>query len=350
MTPKSTRRKLLKAGLVGLGLGFRPVLAGTTARTAATKQDHNDGQAGQNTNAQRVTAVSTWNHGVPANAAGFEILAAGGPALDAVEAGVRVVEADPNSTTVGLGGFPDREGRVTLDACIMDGHGEAGAVAFLENILHPVSVARHVMEHTPHLMLVGEGAYEFAVARGFTKQDLLTPESRQAWLEWRAKQQSGDEQWPEINVENHDTIGMLALDAEGKLAGACTTSGTAFKMRGRVGDSPIIGAGLFVDKDVGAATATGLGELVIKTAGSHTVVEMMRQGRSPHAACLEALRRIAYKFPDAAEHAQVGFLAVSREGALGAAALQPGFTYAVQDSNGARLLEAATIADTGIAG
>lgn len=353
MTSTNTRRRLLKAGLLGLGLGFRPVIADATAETTTADPDHNGIQAGgQDAGTQEMTAVATWNHGVPANAAGFGILAAGGRALDAVEAGVRVVEADPTSTTVGLGGFPDREGRVTLDACIMDERGEAGAVAFLENILHPVSVARQVMEHTPHLMLVGEGAYEFAIAQGFPKQELLTPEARQAWIEWREKQQSGDgtDPWPEINIENHDTIGMLALDSAGNLAGACTTSGTAFKMRGRVGDSPIIGAGLFVDNDVGAATATGLGELVIKTAGSHAVVEMMRQGQSPQTACLAVLQRITDKYPDAAGRGQVGFLAMNRQGDVGAAALQPGFTYAVQQAKDVHLLEAASLATTGITG
>lgn len=340
--PGNPRRQILKAGLLGLGASFRPFAL------AAEERNRSDIGSGRGRQAD-YRSVATWNHGVPANAAAADLLASGGRALDAVEAGVRVVEADPDSRTVGLGGLPDAAGHVTLDACVMDERGEAGAVAFLEHILHPVSVARRVMERTPHLFLVGEGAYDFAIAEGFERQDLLTAEAREAWLEWRREREHGDTELPEINVENHDTIGMLALDTAGNLAGACTTSGTAFKQRGRVGDSPIIGAGLFVDNEVGAATATGFGELVIKTAGSHAVVETMRQGHSPEEACLAVLRRIAHKYPEGAR-SQVGFLAMSRHGEIGAAALQPGFTYAVQDRREARLRDAVALADAAARG
>src|SRR5699024_2819231 len=186
--------------------------------------------------------ISTWDHGIPANEAAWKVLSEGGSALDAVEAGVRIPEGDPNVQSVGYGGFPDREGHVTLDACIMDYNDRCGSVAFLEHIKHPISVARKVKEETPHIMLVGEGALQFAVDQGFEKEDLLTPESRKAWQEWLEE----SEYKPVINIENHDTIGMLAIDEQGRLSGACTTSGTAFKLHGRVGDSPIIGAGLFV--------------------------------------------------------------------------------------------------------
>jgi N4-(beta-N-acetylglucosaminyl)-L-asparaginase len=279
--------------------------------------------------------LSTWNFGLQANEAAWKVLSANGRALDAVEAAAHVPEADPNNTTVGLGGAPDREGKVTLDACIMDENGNAGSVAFLENIVHPISVARKVMEKTPHVMLVGEGALKFALANGFKKENLLTANSKKAYLDWKKKQ----EYKPVANVENHDTIGVIALDASGNLSGACTTSGMAYKMRGRVGDSPIIGAGLFVDNEVGAATSTGVGEEVIKVVGSHLVVELMRQGLSPQDACKEAVTRIAKKNPAKAKTIQVGFMALNKNGEFGAFCLLPGFNYAVHDASGNRLID-----------
>ncbi|PJJ76500.1 asparaginase [Thermoflavifilum aggregans] len=284
--------------------------------------------------------VSTWDFGIQANEAAWEILKNGGRALDAVEAGVRVPEADPNIQTIGLGGLPDRDGHVTLDACIMDEHGNAGAVACLEHIVHAISVARKVMEKTPHVMLVGEGALQFALSQGFQKQNLLTPASEKAWKEWLKT----SDYHPVINIENqlaphpasrpgdqfnHDTIGMLAIDQQGNLSGACTTSGLAFKMHGRVGDSPIIGAGLFVDNEIGAATATGVGEANMRICGTHTVVELMRQGHEPEEACYLALERLVKKQPDYARSIQLAFLAVNKDGVVGAFALQKGFRYAV---------------------
>lgn len=269
--------------------------------------------------------ISTWNFGVGANAEAWKILSANGRALDAVEKGVQVPEADPNESSVGLGGLPDRDGRVTLDACIMDEFANCGAVACLEYIVHPISVARKVMELTPHVMLVGEGALQFALANGFTKENLLTPSSEKAWREWLKKA----EYKPIVNIENHDTIGMLALDANQNLSGACTTSGMAYKMHGRLGDSPIIGAGLYVDNEIGAATSSGLGEEVIRIVGSHLVVELMRQGNSPQRACELAVKRIVKKQPEKSKEIQVGFLAVNKNGEYGAYALQKGFTYAL---------------------
>jgi L-asparaginase/N4-(beta-N-acetylglucosaminyl)-L-asparaginase len=268
--------------------------------------------------------ISTWDHGVPANAAAWAVLRKNGKALDAVEAGVKVTEADPKVNSVGYGGLPDRDGRVTLDACIMDERGNCGAVAGLEHILHPISVARRVMEDTPHVMLVGEGALQFALSKGFKKQNLLTPAAEKAWKEWLKTAKYA----PKINAENHDTIGMVALDAAGNLSGACTTSGLAYKMHGRVGDSPIIGAGLYVDNEVGAATATGLGEAVMRTVGSFLVVELMRQGKTPKEACRLAIERITRKFPTYRD-IQIGFVALNKAGEYGAFALQPGFNYAV---------------------
>ena len=339
------RRQFLKASVLGasasmlawggklaagpLNRSGKPV-AGLAPRTPATAT---------------VRVVSTWDFGVAANRAAWSILGKGGHALDAVETGVQVPESDLKNHSVGKGGYPDRDGHVTLDASIMDADGSCGAVAALEHIEHPISVARRVMERTPHVLLVGEGALQFALEQGFKKQDLLTPEAEQAWHEWlkTAKYQ------PSINSEvhdygkggstgmpgganNHDTIGMLALDAHGKLAGACTTSGMAWKMRGRVGDSPIIGAGLYVDGEVGGATSTGVGEEVIRNAGSFLVVELMRQGRSPHEACKEAVMRIVKKRPEASRTLQVGFLAMNRDGEVGAYAIQHGFSYAVCDA------------------
>jgi N4-(beta-N-acetylglucosaminyl)-L-asparaginase len=277
--------------------------------------------------------LSTWNFGLQANEAAWKILNASGRALDAVEAGAKVPEGDPKETSVGLGGLPDRDGHVTLDACIMDEKGNCGSVAFLENIVHPISVARLVMEKTPHVMLVGEGALQFAIANGFEKQDLLTEESENAWKEWTKK----SEYKPVVNIENHDTIGIIALDASGNLSGACTTSGMAYKLHGRVGDSPIIGAGLYVDNEVGAATSTGVGEEVIKIVGCHLVVELMRQGRSPEAACKEAVERIVKRNPAKAKEVQVGFLALNKNGEYGAYCLQKGFTFAVHDKAGNNL-------------
>ncbi len=281
-------------------------------------------------NSVKPVVISTWNHGVPANEEAWKVLETGGNALDAVELGVRTAEANPDIQTVGLGGFPDREGNVTLDACIMDHNSNCGAVSFLQHIKHPISVARKVMENTPHIMLTGEGALQFALEQGFEKENLLTPASKKAYEEWL---QTSNYK-PTINIENHDTISMLALDEDGNLSGACTTSGAAWKMHGRVGDSPIIGAGLFLDNEVGAAAATGLGEAIIRTAGSAMVVELMRQGKSPYEACKEVVERIykVHKNHSDLEYLQVGFIALSKNGEYGSYCLRPGFNYAVKNS------------------
>jgi N4-(beta-N-acetylglucosaminyl)-L-asparaginase len=290
----------------------------------------------------RPLVISTWAEGIDANKAAWAILSKQGRALDAVEAGVRVTEASQNCC-VGLGANPDRDGIVTLDACIMDEKGNCGSVGAIERIKHPISVARKVMERTPHVMLVGQGAQDFAVAEGFPLEpQQLSPEAEKAYKEWLKK----SEYKPKVNIENtghgpfaptqmesgelnHDTIGMIALDAAGNLSGSCTTSGMAFKMRGRLGDSPIIGAGLFVDNEVGAATATGLGEEVIKICGTHLVVELMRQGYSPEAACKKAVERIVKKDPVIAKDNQVGFIAINKKGEYGGYCLQKGFNFAV---------------------
>lgn len=291
--------------------------------------------------------ISTWEPNVKANLAAWEILSKGGTALDAVVAGVQVPEADPDDQSVGYGGLPDRDGRVTLDSCVMNEKGQCGSVMGIEHIMHPVLVARMVMEKTPHVQIVGEGALELALANGLKKENLLTAKSKAAWKEWK-KLGLYDSMTSVNNLEetiqekrkkasgpmiNHDTIGMVAIDASGNASGACTTSGLAYKMRGRVGDSPIIGAGLFVDNEVGAATATGVGEEVIKICGSHTIIEMMRQGKSPEEACKEAIRRVIKNVGENALEKQVGFLAVNMQGQFGGYSVAPGFTYAVNSVN-----------------
>jgi N4-(beta-N-acetylglucosaminyl)-L-asparaginase len=278
--------------------------------------------------------LSTWDFGLKANEEAWKILSQNGTALDAVENGVKLVEADPNERSVGYGGRPDRDGFVTLDACIMDQEQNIGSVACLQHIMHPISVARAVMEKTPHVMLVGDGALKFALSQGFKKENLLTPESEKEWKEWLKTSNYK----PIVNIENHDTIGMIALDHLGNLSGACTTSGMAFKMHGRVGDSPIIGAGLFVDNEIGAATATGHGEEVIRIAGCHLVVELMRQGRSPEEACKEAVERVYKKQQKRASEIQVGFIAINKAGEYGSYCLQKGFNYAVHNSSENRLI------------
>ena len=270
-----------------------------------------------------------------ANAKAWETIEGKGSVLDAVERGVMVVESDFTNRSVGLGGTPDRDGHTTLDACIQDHDGRCGGVACLEKIEHPISVARAIMERTPHVMLVGDGARQWAVENGFTEKEVDIPEVRAAYAEWLKTCAYK----PVVNRENHDTIGLIAMDASGRMAGSCTTSGMAYKIHGRVGDSPIIGAGLFVDGEVGAACATGTGELVIRTAGSHTVVELMRQGIEPEAACKEAVRRILKFLTNPLDH-QVGFLALRSDGAYGAWSIQTGFTYALRTAGEDKLVEA----------
>ncbi len=293
----------------------------------------------------RPIVISTWDFGVAANADAWKVLSKNGRALDAVEQGVWVPEADESNQSVGYGGLPDRDGKVTLDACIMDENGNIGAVLALEHIKHPISVARKVMEKTPHVMLAGDGALQFALEQGFKKENLLTPASEKAWKEWlkTAKYE------PVMNIENklynkvaprklpgnqynHDTIGMIAMDYKGNLSGACTTSGMAYKLHGRIGDSPIIGAGLYIDNEIGGATSTGVGEEVVRNVGSFLVVELMRQGYAPEAACKEAVMRIIKKKPEIAKNIQVGFLAMNKNGEYGAYAIQKGFSYAVCDN------------------
>ena len=274
------------------------------------------------TNKNNPVICSTWNFGLPANELAWKVLDNGGKAMDAAEAGARHAESDPENSSVGFGGLPDEKGNVTLDACVMDSTGNAGSVAFLQNIKHPVSVARKVMEETKHVMLVGEGARQFAVSNGFEEINLLTEESEKNWKKWLKERR---EMTPH---ETHDTLSVLVQDKMGDLAGACTTSGWAYKMHGRVGDSPIIGAGLFVDNEIGCAAATGLGEEVIKTTGSFLVVELMRQGYDPTKACEEALKRVI-KAHNGNPDFQIGYIALRKDGEIGSACLKWSFEYAL---------------------
>jgi len=274
------------------------------------------------TNKNNPVICSTWNFGLPANELAWKVLDNGGKAMDAAEAGARHAESDPENSSVGFGGLPDEKGNVTLDACVMDSTGNAGSVAFLQNIKHPVSVARKVMEETKHVMLVGEGARQFAVSNGFEEINLLTEQSEKDWKKWLKERR---EMTPH---ETHDTLSVLVQDKMGDLAGACTTSGWAYKMHGRVGDSPIIGAGLFVDNEIGCAAATGLGEEVIKTTGSFLVVELMRQGYDPTKACEEALNRVI-KAHNGNPDFQIGYIALRKDGEIGSACLKWSFEYAL---------------------
>jgi N4-(beta-N-acetylglucosaminyl)-L-asparaginase len=333
------RRKFLQTSAFGsLGVLFSKIASGSPGSLSVTGKP---------------VVISTWDAGIAANKGAWEVLSNKGRALDAVEKGVMVTEAS-QSCCVGLGANPDRDGFVTLDACIMDEFANCGSVAFLERIKHPISVARRVMEKTPHVMLVGSGAQQFAVAEGFPlEEQKLSPDAQKAYDNWLKKSEYKP---PAINIENkqhgpfapaklengewnHDTIGMVAMDTFGNLSGSCTTSGAGFKMRGRLGDSPIIGAGLFVDNEVGACTATGQGEDVIRVAGSHSVVELMRQGLSPEAACKKVIERIARIKKEKAKDIQVAFIALNKRGQVGAYALHPGFSYAIKTNQREELIK-----------
>lgn len=305
------RRKFIRnTGLTGLALTSSPsVISAQLMQTMKMTQNY-------------PVAVATWNFQNATKLAG-SMLEIGASALDAVEKGVMVEEANLKNTTVGNGGAPDRDGNVTLDACIMAPDGNAGSVVYLKEIEHPVSVARKVMEETPHVMLAGEGALQFAIQQGFKRKNLLTEDSEKAWKEWLEHK----EYKPIINIENHDTIGMLCMDKNGDIAGACTTSGLSYKMNGRVGDSPIIGSGLFLDNEVGGAVGTGMGEAIMKSVGSFLIVELMRQGKSPQEACEEAVMRTVRKVSNYKDF-QVAYVAMNKNGEIGSYCIHKGFSFA----------------------
>ncbi len=330
-----SRRKFIKNSVLGAA-GIMALQTNARCESGEVKSKELKGKGDGTREVIKPIVISTWRHGMEANHGAWKVLKEGGNALDAVEKGVMVTESDADNRSVGLGGLPDRDGIVTLDACIMNHEQDCGAVGCITDIEHPISVARKVMEDTPHVMLVGKGAYDFAREKGFPHKNLLTPEAEADWKKWK---ESESQKKPEINHENHDTIGMLAMDANGNLSGSCTTSGWAFKLHGRLGDSPLIGAGLFVDNEVGAACATGLGEAVIRIAGSSTVVELMRNGKSPQEACEEAVRRIIAKHKNL-EGLQVGFLAMNKKGEVGAYSVYEGFDYAKTTKDNHELIKA----------
>jgi isoaspartyl peptidase/L-asparaginase-like protein (Ntn-hydrolase superfamily) len=306
-----------------------------------------------------VAVIATWTFGQTAVRAALPLLRQGRPALDAALAGAQAVEDDPTTHSVGYGGLANRIGTVSLDACVMDGRTlSCGAVAGLENVRHPAALARRVMERTPHVLLVGEGARLFALQQGFPLETLLTPESVAEWYKRRPKDEAArrlepggrarepEQRQPESrNPEDHDTVTVLALDQKGSLGGVCSTSGLAHKLPGRVGDSPIIGAGLYVDDTAGAAGGTGVGEEIIRIGGSFFVVEQLRAGRTPQEACEAAIRRVNSTAVRRGVHpAQVAFLALDPKGRAGAACTTgTNFQYALSTGNKVELLKAREI-------
>ncbi len=322
------RRSFVKLSAVGLAASIvKPSFAAEESQEFSFSHEYSGG----------AKMISTWSHGQPANNAGWLKLEAGGSSLDAVEAGARQTESDVTNRSVGIGGMPDREGHVTLDACIMDWESNCGSVGYLEGIAHPISVAKHIMQHTPHVMLVGAGAKKYAIQHGFETIKTPLPEVKKEWEKWK-KEQAAITKKPEINHENHDTIGLLAIDQQGRISGACTTSGWAYKLPGRLGDSPIIGSGLFVDQEVGGAVATGLGESIIRIAGAHTVVELMRQGKSPEQACKETVERLIRKHKDMTG-LQCAFIAINTKGEVGGFSVYNGFNYALKTSDRDELID-----------
>lgn len=318
------RRKFIKkTTLTGIGIVAGSVVTacdnGTKKPTSINSTEEKKTMT--NTLNQFPIAICTWAF-TNANAKAGEELSNNKPALDAAISGVAVEEENLKNTTVGKGGAPDREGNVTLDACVMNPQGDCGAVVYVNTITNVAALARKVMEETPHVMLAGEGAEEFGYRQGFKKENLLTDASKRDWEEWK----KSPEYKPIINIENHDTIGMLTIDKNGDIAGACTTSGLSYKMKGRVGDSPIIGSGLFLDNEIGGAVATGMGEEVMKTVGSFLIVELMRNGMNPQAACEEAIRRIVSK-NERHKDFQIAYIAINKAGEVGSYCIHEGFTY-----------------------
>lgn len=278
--------------------------------------------------------IATWPFGLPACKQSLVSLKAGGSVLDAVEQGIRVAEADTEVDSVGVGGIPNANGVVQLDACIMDGTNQkAGAVAALEDYPHPISVARKVMEKTKHVFVVGQGAKDFAAQQGFEKQDLLTPQQREKWKQWLK------ENGKEVPTGSHDTISLLGIDAERRIAGGCSTSGLAYKLHGRVGDSPLIGGGLYVDGEVGAAGATGIGENILRYCGTFLICELMRQGKTPTEACIGAIERIARGDRKKPADLSVNFVALDKQGRWGAAGTDESFVAAVVTNQEAKIIK-----------
>ena len=327
------RRKFLKnASLTGVGLAVGSSLTSCQDSEVEKQTNTKNKKTMIIDETKFPIAVCTWGFSA-ANAMAGRSLSEGKKALDAAIDGVAIEEENIKNTTVGKGGTPDREGNVTLDACVMDSNGDCGAVLCVENITNVAALAKRVMEDTPHVMLAGKGAEEFAYAQGFKKENLLNEHTIKAWETWK----KSSEYKPIINIENHDTIGMLCIDKDGDIAGACTTSGLGYKMKGRVGDSPIIGSGLFIDNEIGGAVATGMGEEVVKTVGSFLIVELMRQGKSPQEACEEAIKRITSKSKRYKDF-QIAYIAMNKAGKIGSYCIHQGFSMMkYQNENNQRI-------------
>lgn len=319
---KITRRNFVRAGALAGG--------GLIANQFSSSKIFS-----QSVSAKKLIAVSTWSGTIKSSETAFTYLKEGKNSLDAIEAGIRMAEDDPSNSSVGYGGLPDEDGIVTLDASIMDWEGNAGSVAGIEGIKNPISVAKFVMQKTKHVMLVGNGAKKFALENGFKEENLLTENSRKAWEGWKKKNPHGINR---VDENNHDTIGMLAIDNANNLSGGVSTSGMAWKIHGRVGDSPIIGAAMFVDNEIGGAVATGNGEFVMRTLGSFLIVEKMREGFSPQEACEFAIKRI-YKGAKNNKDIQIGYLAIDKKGEIGAFSLYDGFTYALTSERESKVIK-----------
>lgn len=374
-----SRRDFLQATTAAAAVGgFVPGLThGAPGPASSQAPGPTQGQAGQTpgqapaqspaageAKGTRPVAISSGN-GLRSVQKAIDMIAAGADTLEAVVEGVVIVEEDPADNSVGYGGLPNEEGVVELDACVMHGPTcRAGSVASLRNIKTPSRVAKLVLERTDHVMIVGEGALRFAKAHGFEEANLLTEESRKIWLQWKESHDENDDWLPPPEVPDkdkrsdaqkavpyhHGTINCCAVDAAGNLSGVTTTSGLSWKIPGRVGDSPIIGAGLFVDNTVGAAGATGRGEACIKICGAHTVIEAMRHGMSPQEACLEALRRVVQtttearlKRKDGRPNFDLTFYALAKDGRYGAASMWSGKQFAVHAEGKSRLERCAAL-------
>jgi N4-(beta-N-acetylglucosaminyl)-L-asparaginase len=312
-----TRRKFLKSTAVGV-LGA----------TAATNAGHAADFPGEKGEAPLI--ISTWPFGKASNDAALKVFLKSGSLLDAVERGIWVTESDINNHSVGLAGKPNAAGVVQLDACIMGPDHKAGSVAAIEGIRHPISAARRVMEKTNHVMLAGEGARMFALEQGLESVPINSRELYDAWQKQHPSPVTH-------KVDNHDTIALLILGTDGNIAGGCSTSGLAGKLPGRVGDSPILGSGLYVDNEIGAAGATGVGENVMRYCASFMIVEFMRQGMPPGEACLQAIRRIVKTEPTGRE-LSINFIALDKTGRYGAAGTDNGFAYSVTMRDSSRVL------------
>lgn len=312
--------------------------ASVMATTAMASHNQSDKTA-----AVRPAFIATWPFGQPACELALKTLEESGSGLDAIEKGIGLVEADASNASVGIGGIPNADGVVELDACIMSGPGhQAGSVAAVQDILHPISVARRVMEDTIHVMLVGEGAKQFAVEKGFPKTELLTDNQKANFERWKNERSKQPEP---VNEDNHDTIAMLGVDENGDMYGGCSTSGWGFKIPGRVGDSPILGSGLYVDNAVGGAGATGVGENVMRFCGSFLIVEFMRAGASPTEACRKCIERIAEMDPKSISELDINFIALNKAGEFGAAGTSKGFRYAVTTRKSSEVLDAIHLTD-----